>query len=160
MKVTALISSYPKFFLCLLVVMIASCSSFIVHVITVEWLPAWIGQQMQGLSVTPSWDVRYLAMITSIEYGLATFIFYHLVRDKLIARGKLFASVLMFLLLAAIHGALVRQPLMDFFVGNPLLVVVVQNGFKYLVWMMMAFVTVFGYEFVSPNTDKELALVK
>lgn len=156
MNVKTLSSLYPKLALTLLVVVIASCSSFIVHVATVEWLPVWIGQQMEGLNITSSWNVRYLAMLTSVEYGIAALILYYLARDNLIAWGKFFASIIMFLLLSALHGALFRQPLMDFAVGNPLLVVVVQNGFKYLIWMIMAFVTVFGCEFIESRNERPL----
>ncbi len=132
---------------------LASLSSFIVHVATVEWLPAWVGSQMQGIIIQPSWDVRYIAGITSLEYGFATVSLYYLAREKLLSVGILKASLIFSILLAAMHGAFFRQPLMDsmlmdYVVGNPLHVVLVQNGFKWLVWLLMSFVVIFGYELV------------
>ncbi|NHO86066.1 hypothetical protein G8768_03850 [Pseudoteredinibacter isoporae] len=135
--------------LCLLLIAaIASSSSFIVHVLTVEWLPGWIGQQMEGRTISPSWDVRYIAMMTSIEYGVAALLIYHFARDKLLAWGIPLVILFMFALLAATHGALIRQPFMDYIVGNPMQVVLVQNGFKYLIWFLMSVITVLGYEFL------------
>lgn len=135
-----------KLIICLVIAALASTSAFVVHVITVEWLPNWIGSQMAGKQVSPSWDVRYIAMTTSIEYGIACLFLYHLLRKKIIIKGKCIAILILFALLTALHGALLRQPLMDFIVGNPLQVVLVQNGFKYLVWLLISFVTVFAYE--------------
>ncbi|GAA6151104.1 hypothetical protein [Pseudoteredinibacter isoporae] len=138
-----------RLFCFLLVAAIASGSAFVVHVITVEWLPAWIALQMEGKSISPAWDVRYVAMLSSIEYGLAVLLIYHFMRDKLIARGFIFAIFILFALLAASHGDLIWQPAMDYVVGNPALVVVVQNGFKYLTWFLMSLITVWGYEFIN-----------
>jgi hypothetical protein len=135
-----------KILLILVVAGLASLSSFVVHVATVEWLPAWIASQMQGLQIQPSWDVRYIAAATSFEYGLAAVALYYLARNKLLIFGVFKASLLFSILLASIHGAFVRQPLMDYVVGNPLHVVLVQNGFKWLVWLLMSFLVVFGFE--------------
>lgn len=128
---------------------LASTSGFIVHVISVEWLPEWIAGQMQGLTVQPSWDVRYLAAATSIEYGLAAVGLYYLGRDKLLSLGKLKSAWLFSALLMAIHGVLIRQPLMDVAIGNPLYVSLVQNLFNGLPWVLTAFITVYGYELIQ-----------
>ncbi len=119
-----------KLFLFITVAAIASTSSFIVHVATIEWLPIWVGSQMKGLPIQPSWDVRYIAGITSIEYGLAACTLYYFSRTQLIKLGRFKASLLFFVLLAAIHGAFIRQPLMDYIIGNPTHVVLIQNSFK------------------------------
>lgn len=135
-----------KLFLIFLVAAVASTSSFIIHVISAEWLPTWIGSQMQDILIQPSWDVRYIAGITSIEYGFAAVALYFLARDKLAKFGRFKSSIIFSVLLASIHGAFIRQPFMDFVVGNPVQVVLVQNGFKWLIWIIMAFVVVYGYE--------------
>ena len=138
-----------KLLLLIVVAAIASTSGFIVHIISVEWLPTWIGSQMENLTIQPSWDVRYIAGITSIEYGVSAVALYFFARDNLIRFGLLKASVIFSVLLAAIHGAFIRQPFMDFVVGNPIQVVLVQNGFKWLVWLFMAFAVVYGYELIN-----------
>lgn len=144
-----------KTFLLVLLASFASVVSLLVHIAIAEWLPVWIGGQMQGLQIQPSWDVRYLAGITSIEYGLATIALYYLTRKKLLKFGRFKASLVIFSLLAAINGALVRQPLMDFAVGNPLHVVLVQNSFKWLVWLIMSFIIVYGFEFINKKFNSE-----
>ncbi len=142
-----------KYFLLLILAIIASLTGFVVHVFTVEWLPDWISSQMQGIEVKPSWAVRYVAGITAIEYGIATIVLYHLARDKLIQLGKLRASVFLSILLLALNAILIRQPLMDYLIGNPLIVVVVQNGFIWLSWILLSFITVYGYEFIQAKFD-------
>lgn len=145
-----------KFFLIFLVAVLASLSSFLVHVITAEWLSSWVGSQMQGLQIQPSWNVRYIAAVTSLEYGFAAIGLYYLARNKLLVLGVIKASILFSVLLASIHGAFIRQPFMDYVVGNPLNVVLVQNAFKWLVWLLMSFVVVFGFEFVVKISSIDL----
>lgn len=96
--------------------------------------------------------VRYIAGITSLEYGIAAIALYYLGRNKLISFGKFKAVLLFSILLMAIHGAFFRQPFMDYVVGNPVHVVLVQNSFKWLVWFLMSFCVVFGFEFVIKIT--------
>jgi peptidoglycan biosynthesis protein MviN/MurJ (putative lipid II flippase) len=132
----------------LLVVVFASSSSFVVHVISAEWLSVWVSNQMVNTVIEPSWNVRYVALITSIEYGIAAICLYFLAREKLIKYGKLKACLIFSVLLTAIHGAFIRQPFMDFIIGNPLQVVIVQNAFKWLVWFLMSIIVVFGYELI------------
>lgn len=139
----------------LIAVVLASLSSFVVHVLTVEWLPTWIGNQMQGISIQPSWDVRYVAAFTSIEYGLSALALYLLCREKLMTLGLCKAYVIFAALLTAIHGALIRQPLMDYLVGNPIHVVMVQNGFKWIIWALMSFFIVFGFELIFHKKPRQ-----
>jgi hypothetical protein len=85
-----------KIILLLVVATLAAFSGFVVHVFTVEWLPEWISTQMQGLEVKPSWDVRYVAAVTSVEMGLGVLGLYFLGRQKFIQIGR-FKSALLFL---------------------------------------------------------------
>ena len=142
-----------KIILLIVVSLLASASSFVVHVTTVEWLPAWVGAQMQGLAIQPSWDVRYVAGLTSIEYGLAASALYYFGRNKFLSLGLFKAALIFSVLLAAVHGAFIRQPLMDYVVGNPIHVVLVQNCFKWFVWVLMAFITVYGVEFIVERSS-------
>ncbi|HHX8330477.1 TPA: hypothetical protein ACVOYW_004255 [Vibrio alginolyticus] len=117
-----------KNFQYLIVATIASSCGFIVHVLSVEWLKGWVAQIMAGHVVSSSWSVRYIAMLTSLEYGISAVILYWLIRDKIMPHGKFKAFVILNLLLTALHGALIRQPLMDSIVGNPIEVALLQNG--------------------------------
>jgi hypothetical protein len=47
---------------------------------------------------------------------------------------------------------------MDYVVGNPLHVVLVQNGFKWLVWLLMSFLVVFGFELAIKISGANKAL--
>ncbi len=132
----------------LVVATLASLSSFVVHIVTVEWLPMWINTQMQGTQVMSSWNVRYIAAVTSVEYGISACIIYLLLREKLLTFGVVNALIGYAVLLAGLHGAFVRQPLMDYIVGNPIHVVLVQNGFKWLVWILMSMIVVLGTEII------------
>ncbi len=142
---------YMKIFIIILIAVIASSSSFFVHVITVEWLPNWVAAQMQNTQIQTSWSVRYIALLTSLEYGFSTIILYYLVREKLITFGRFKAFILFSMILVAINGALIRQPLMDYIIGNPLKIVLVQNIFKWLVWIIMSFIVVYGFEILIKN---------
>ncbi|WP_200164482.1 hypothetical protein [Francisella adeliensis] len=110
------------------------------------------------MKVASSWDVRYVAAITSLEYGFSAIIIYHLARNKLLSLGKFKSALIFSILLIAIHGMFIRQLFMDYIIGNPLNVVLVQNAFKWLVWLLMSFFIVYGYEFVmnlgSKNANK------
>jgi hypothetical protein len=138
-----------KVFFYIILVTTASLSGFVVHVITIEWLPDWIGQQMQGVELRPSWAVRYVAAMTSVEYGVSAIVIYYLSREKLIKYGKFKAFLMFSGVLLSINAILVRQPLMDYLIGNPLHVVMVQNVFKWMTWVLLSFVVVYGYEFIN-----------
>lgn len=137
-----------------LLALFASLTGFVVHLITVEWLPSWLASQMQGITLKPSWAVRYVAAMTSVEYGVAAIVLYYLTRNKLIQFGKFKASIYLSLLLLALNAMLIRQPLMDFLIGNPINVVVIQNIFKWLSWVFLAFIIVYGYELIEKYQNK------
>ncbi len=128
-------------------ILTASLSSFYIHVFSIEWLEKWIASQMHGMQVYTSWDVRYIAAITSLEYGIGVFLLYFLIREKLNKINKVLRSIILSLLLLAVQGSLFRQPVMDYVIGNPLYITLIQNGFKWIIWMIISFITVFGYEF-------------
>ncbi|KAA3652259.1 MAG: hypothetical protein DWP95_00140, partial [Proteobacteria bacterium] len=97
----------------------------------------------------------YVAAMTSIEMGLGAVGLYYFGRQKFLQIGR-FKSALMFsVLLLALNGRLIRQPLMDFVIGNPWHVALVQNAFNWLSWILMAFIVVYGYEYVVTLTDKK-----
>jgi len=143
-----------KLFLLLVLAIVASLTGFIVHVFTVEWLPDWIGKQMQGIQLQPSWAVRYVAALTSIEYGMAALVLFVLMRDKLLPYGKFKSAIFFSALLLAVNGILIRQPFMDYLIGNPLLVVMVQNVFKWLPMILMSFIIIYGYEAIIKQKTK------
>jgi len=145
-----------RFFLLLGVAALASSSAFIVHVLSAEWLPQWIVMQMEGKQVTPSWDVRYIAGVTAIEYGIGAVLLYNLSRPSLKKFHIVVRAVIISAILAMLSGALIRQPFMDLVIGNPLLVVLVQDGLKWLLWLFMGFITVVGVEAVNKSQQPDM----
>jgi len=138
-----------KWFFLLIVISVASLSGFIIHVFSAEWLQSWIASQMSGIAVEPSWNVRDVALVSSIEYGVSALAIYYLLREKIHSFNFAAKILLLSTLLISIHGALIRQPLLDYVIGNPLHVVVVQNTFKWLVWILMSAVVVTGFEMIN-----------
>jgi hypothetical protein len=136
----------------LILAIFASLAGFVIHVFTVEWLPEWLGSQMQGVELQASWAVKYVAAVTSIEYGVAVIFLYYLSRDKLLIYGKFKASIYLSIALLALNAMLFRQPFMDYVIGNPINVVLVQNGFKWLSWIAMSFIVVYGFELIKSMT--------
>lgn len=124
----------------------AASAGFVVHVATQPLVQSWVAERMQDRQVTPSWDVRYVALLTSLETGLGVVILYALIRDRLPITSVVGRGVLLALLLLAVKGALFRQPLMNLVIGNPALVVLVQDGITWLVWLSVCVVAAVVYE--------------
>ncbi len=138
----------------LLILVLTAGVGFIIHVIEVEWLAAWVSQQMAGQSVAPSWEVRYVAMALSIEHSLAMFIIYLLLRLKI---GHLHTAIQILALSGltlAFKSLLLRQPIMDYLIGNPLHVVALQNAAKWLIPLCMATIMVIGYQIVQTHLSQ------
>lgn len=53
-------------------------------------------------------------------YGVTAIALYILIQDKLFKYRLPFRILIFSALLTAIHGALMRQPLMNYLIGNPL----------------------------------------
>lgn len=127
-------------------VVAASATGFVIHLISAEPVASWVARRMAGQSVAPSWDVAIPAALSSIETGIGMTILYALCRSRLRWLGTALSGLIVGLLLLAVMGRLIRQPLMDFIVGNPLDVVLVQNGMGWLTWLATALVTAWCYE--------------
>lgn len=91
-------------------------------------------------------DVTLRAAISTIEYGIAYLCVYLLFR-KLFANwsiaGRVAAAIALCL---AVSGALLRAPLMQLAIGNPLHVVLVQQGAQWLTVAVGCFVAAYVYE--------------
>ncbi|KMK51246.1 hypothetical protein RO21_07220 [[Actinobacillus] muris] len=47
-----------------------------------------------------------------------------------------------------IMGRLIRQPLMDYAIGNPLYIAILQNMSSWIVWWVMGLATTLVYDFL------------
>ena len=129
-----------------LMAVLATVASFGIHLATAAWLPGWLADRMVGVEMLASWDVRYLAGATSIEYVLGSMLMYALMRRSLLGWRPWARIVVFTLLILSTRGLLMRQPLMDWAIGNPMDVVVIQNGLKALVWIVVASLSAIGVE--------------
>ncbi|HBH7879294.1 MULTISPECIES: hypothetical protein [Vibrio harveyi group] len=146
-----------KFVLYFGILVLAAAVGFVVHVVEVEWLRVWVSEQMTGKMVTPSWDVRYIAMILSIEHSVAFFIIYLLLRQKIGDRSLLVQVTVLSVLILAFKSLLIRQPLMDYIIGNPVHVVAAQNLLKWSIPISMSVIIVIGYSLVEKLCDNRKA---
>ena len=127
----------------------AAVTGFVIHVSTQEWVRSWVVLHMQGREVTGSWEVRYVALLTSLEVGVGLVILYALVRTVLPTKSSVVRGLLLGVLLLAVMGRLVRQPAMNLVVGNPLVVVAVQDGISWVVWLSMCVVVAVTYDLLA-----------
>ena len=105
---------------------------------------------MQGRDVSAAWDVRYLAAATSIETGIGIVLLYAMIRRVLPTSSSVIRGVLLGLLLLAIMGRLLRQPVLDLVVGNPIEVVAIQDGVSWVVWLSACIVAALVYDRLQP----------
>ncbi|MEM9634602.1 MAG: hypothetical protein AAGA50_24950 [Pseudomonadota bacterium] len=125
---------------------LAAAAGFVIHVFTVEWIHEWVAGQMAGKTVQPSWDVRVPAALSSMEMGLALTICYALLKYRFPGLRWWIGGFGLGCLMLAVQGRLLRQPLMNWLVGNPIEVVLVQDGIAWLTWLVMALIVAFVFE--------------
>ncbi|HWI83667.1 hypothetical protein [Ramlibacter sp.] len=128
----------------------AAVIGFLIHVGSQEWVRSWVSAHMQGRAVIPSWDVRCVALLTSLETGIGLVVLYALIRPALPRRSSLLRGVVLGVLLLAVMGRLFRQPAMNLVIGNPLPVVAVQDGISWVLWTGMSVVVAAVYDALSP----------
>lgn len=139
----------------LLAAVAGAATGFGIHLSTQAWIQGWVEQHMAGRSVVPSWDVRLLAAATSLEVGVATVFVYVLLRRSLpglptVVRGALLAALLL-----AVTGRLFRQSVMDLAVGNPLAVVLIQDGVAWLTWTALCIAVAIVYDSLTARAVHE-----
>lgn len=128
----------------------AAVVGFLIHVGSQGWVRSWVSTHMQGRQVAPSWDVRYVALVTSLETGIGLVVLYALIRPGMPRSSSLVRGLLLGVLVLAVMGRLFRQPLMNLVIGNPLPVVAVQDGISWVLWIVMAIVVAALYDALSP----------
>ncbi len=136
-----------KMITCFLIACAASMIAFVIHVVTVAWIANFVSLTMEGLEVKPSWDVRYIAAFTSMEIGISLVVIYTLVRKSTPVKSSITKGFILGILLLMIQGSLIRQPLMDFIISNPLKVVLIQDGVNWLIWLVISILVAITYEY-------------
>jgi hypothetical protein len=129
----------------------AGITGFAIHVGSQPWVQSWVTEHMQGRTVAASWDVRYFALATSIEVGVGLTILYALARQAMPVKSPVLRGLLLGAILLAVMGRLVRQPTMNLLIGNPLSVVVVQDGISWVLWPAACVVVATIFERLAPE---------
>ncbi|WP_053067707.1 hypothetical protein [Muribacter muris] len=132
----------------ILTAIFVSMCGFILHVAIVEWLDPYLQSQLSDIQTVPSWEVKYLAALTSIETGIGMTFLYLLLKQTLSGRSVLVRGTIMAVIELAIMGRLIRQPLMDYAIGNPLYIAILQNMSSWIVWWVMGLATTLVYDFL------------
>ena len=56
-------------------------------------------------------------------------------------------------LVLALSGSLIRQPMMNLLIGNPLAVVAVQDGITWLIWLAMGLIAAACLDLLMPLAE-------
>lgn len=133
-----------------LAAVLTSLTGFCLHVLDAEIVEKWLTGQPMGLSY--SLPVTLLAALTSIEVGGGLVVLYGLIRPMLIRQSLLARGGVITLLMLAIKGSLLRQPLMDQIVGGLGWMTLIRDLIPWLNWGLMCLVLVRSYErFIQPT---------
>jgi hypothetical protein len=136
----------------LLAAVLSAGFGFVLHVFATEIISPYVASVMAGRRVVPSWDVRIPAALSSIEQGIAVALLYLLVRFCLPSVGTLRRGLLVGVLALALGGNLVRQPMMNLLIGNPLAVVAMQDGVTWVIWLVMGLISAVCLDTLVPRS--------
>jgi hypothetical protein len=128
----------------------AAAAWFFVHKPIADHIDQWVGEHMAGQPDVkrPPYGLEVVlpATLSSIEYGMAMFVLYGLVRRAAPTLSPLARALCVFLLSLAVGGQLLRFPVMQLVIGNPLWVTLVQHAGGWLPYLAASLVVAFSYE--------------
>lgn len=137
----------------ILVVVTISLLGFGIHFVSLDWVMSYGEEAMAGHIVKPFGGIHYASAITSVEMGLGFLLIYGLVRNSLSELDFLDRGVLLGILMLMVNGQLFRQSFMEWWIGNPVSIVVVQGGIVWILWIAMGIAGVFLYEELLGDLD-------
>jgi hypothetical protein len=133
---------------------VASAVGFAVHVADQTFVPPWVALKMQGVPSAgpPTLGVIIAAALSSIEIGGGYCLLYFLVRGATPNLNVISRGLAVGCLGLAIRGDLLRQPIMNTIIGNPLEVALAMAAGPWLTSILMSVALAVVYEWlVSPN---------
>ena len=124
---------------------LAGILSLLLHLLIGESVGARVSEIMiaRGMGVqTPPYSasVNILAFGTTIFPGIASAFVFYLIEPNLPGKGIVSKGVIFGLLCMAMRGSLIRLPLMDLAIGNPIEVVLLQRLEPFAIGFCMALV--------------------
>jgi len=135
----------------------ASLIGFFTHVFGGRYVTDIVSALMEGKTVVPSWDVRAVAAVTSLETGIGVVLTHVLIRRALPGWGVWKRGVCVAALTLATQGRLFRQGIMDGLIGNPIAVVTLQNGLSWATWLAVSLVAVLILDGAAPDRTSRTA---
>lgn len=127
----------------------ASAAGFTVHKAFADRLPAWVSAHMGSTQIKlPPYgpEIVVPATLTSLESGLAYLAAYLLVRRATPHRSVLVRALIVAALSLALHGSLLRMPVMQLLVGNPVWVTLVQHAGAWTPVVAASLIVAYAYE--------------
>ena len=142
-----------KFGAALTAILASSAALFFTHKFAADRLPQWLSEQMIGVEIKRlpyGSEVVIPATFTAVEYGIALFLLYLALRRALPGTSAFSRSLVLAGLSLALGGNLLRMPIMQLVVGNPLHVVLVQHGAVWLPYIVGSLTLTYCYEWLRP----------
>jgi hypothetical protein len=129
----------------------ASAVAFGLHRVLADLVPGWMAGRMEGVQVRqPPYgpEVAVPAMLTCVEYGAALLAAYALLRRATPRASVFVRALLLAVLCLALQGAVLRMPVMQLVIGNPLLVTLVQHAAIWVPHVAASLALAYTYEAV------------
>lgn len=128
---------------------VAAIAAFAIHVKYGNFVGGVVSNAMSGVEIArPPYGlgITTTAALTSLLPTLGVFIIFALIYDKLPSRSPLIKGVLFAVLRMFSEGQMVRMPLMNALVGNPLWVVALQQSEIWATNLLLSFVLAYSIE--------------
>ena len=130
----------------------AAAVGFLVHKSFADRLPAWVSAHMGSVQIKlPPYgpEVVVPAALTSLEPGLAFLAAYLLARRATPAWPTWRRALVVAALCLGLQGSLLRMPVMQLVVGNPVGVTLVQHAALWMPYVAACLVVAYAYEFLG-----------
>lgn len=136
-------SGFLRFFLAIL---IASLASLSIHIFFLDWIGSVIASKMQGIVIAhPPYSqfINFMAYATIFIPVSAVSFVYYIGGDKIPCDNRFLKGIILGIFILLIKGALIREPLMNLLVGNPITVVLMQQSQVWISNLSMAVIIAF-----------------
>ena len=137
----------------------ASAAGFTVHKAFADRLPAWVSAHMGSTQIRlPPYgpEIVVPATLSSLESGVAFLVAYLLLRRATPHRSVLVRALLVAALSLALYGSLLRMPVMQLLVGNPVWITLVQHAGIWAPVVAACLVVVYAYEILARPPGRPL----
>ena len=123
-----------------LVVVISTVIGLSTHIYLLKIISPVIAERMQGVVIQkPPYSVviTTIAYITFVFPAIGTVLVYYFIQDVFPGKSRVVKGVLFGLLILLVKGELLRQPIMNFIVGNPIKITLLQQSQVWLSNLIM-----------------------